>query len=115
VSGRRVHAWVIIQDAQGRQVFGLNSCTSAELTLKGIPARFGDYVVKITVDECPPWYVEIPGFLVYAACRNWVQLHCRNIRTRLRARAILRKRRNPFYAETTSPCNSKSDADSDAS
>lgn len=95
-------ASVIITDAAGRQVFGLTASFTAALDKRGTPAQFGEFFVRVRVDPPPPWWINLPGAIAYAYVRNRARLHYTNIRNRLRARAILRRRVNPFYAETTS-------------
>lgn len=99
-------AEVVITDARGRQVFGLSSAIAAVYTQRPELLQFGEYTVTLTVQDLPPWWVDAPGYLLYARIRNRVRMHYANIRTRHSVRRVLAKRRNPFYAETTSPSKS---------
>lgn len=92
-------AVVVIADAQGRQVYGLSSAYLRDHTAP----KFGDYTVTLVVQDLPPWYAGAPGYTLY----NRIRWKVKDIRTRLSVRRVLRSRRNPFYAETTSPDKSK--------
>jgi hypothetical protein len=109
---RGARAAVIITDADGRQVFGLSSDMYAELMARGTPPKLGEFTVRLVVENIPPWYVDMPGYLACAYLANRLYAARESIRQHRVRRAVRLMNQNRAYAETTSQGSSKPDGDS---
>jgi hypothetical protein len=107
----RQEAAVIITDSQGRQVFGLTGTMSARLVKEGTPATFQGFTVRVLADPIPGWWVDLPGYVALAYCRNRVRTLREYIRQRRLRRAIALLNASRAGAGTTSQSNSTIEVD----